>query len=169
MDYFYPLAVVGITGFVTYNFLHIVNYAIKAMLYSPGEGEIYKKFNPYLKTNNYFIKSPDRNFRLNYVKTPCFDVDVGFFVKNIKYDDVFMDNDVFEEKFSGEKIYNLHSYGMGVIEDVYHTKNIKRGNLYGFIKMLTEEEVYLFEIEEGPIDLVKVFEQYEEDLYIDVD
>lgn len=167
MDYFLPTVAIGIMGFAVYNCVAITNCCIRFLLYSPGQGEIYKKNNPYLKTTNYYIRNPEHDFRLNYVKTPCFDMDVGFFLSNIKFENKFISTKQFEEKYSKEKVYKLKNHGMGVINDIYHTNNIKKGQLYGFINIMTEDQIYIFIIEEGHVDIKSIFDQYEEELFVD--
>ena len=165
MDYFFPTLTLATLGVVTYNCEAIINYFIKFLLYYPGEGEIFKKVNPKIKVNSYHIRSPEHNFRLNYEKTPFIDLDVSFFINDIEYQDVFIERSEFEKKYGREKIYKLPAYGMGVINDVYYTKNIKKGKLYGFIEMLTDDTIYMFDVEEGIIDLKDIFLRYEEEVF----
>lgn len=163
--YFGTLIVAPITTLVVLNYQNIANYVIKSLHYSPGEGEIYKKSNPKTKVKNYYIKNPEHHFRLNYVKSPFFDMNMGFYKKDIDIKDSMMvSRDYFETKYKDEEYYKLVNYGMGFIDDVYETKNIKKGKLYGFMKCLTEDKVYLFVIEAGKIDLHQLFKDYENEL-----
>jgi len=167
MDYFFPTLTVATLGLAVYNYVAITNYFIRFLLHSPGQGEIIKKVNPKIKTTNYHIKSPEHDFRLNYIKTPCFDLDISFFVNDIEYENSFISISDFEKKYGDEKFYKLPNYGMGVIDDVYNTRNIKKGNLYGFIKIMTENRIYMFTVVEGLIDVKNIFDKYEDELFED--
>ena len=70
---------IPVVGFIAINYDKIANYLIKSLSYYPGEGEIYRKNNPKLKTNNFFIRNPEHDYRLNYIKTPSFDTSVCLF------------------------------------------------------------------------------------------
>ena len=159
------LIVVPVATLAIINYKNIVNYAIKSLQYFPGEGEIYKKSNPKTKVTNYYIKNPDHHFRLNYIKSPFFDMVIGFFKKdiNIKHN-MMVTRDYFDTNYKEEPNYQIKNYGMGFIDDVYETKNIKKGNLYGYVKCLTEDKVYLFIVEPGKIDFNILFKEYEDEL-----
>lgn len=133
----------------------IVNYTIKTMYYYPGEGEIFKV------KNRCYIKYPEGNIRLNYIKLPDIDNTVGLFYSAGTSDiDIEYSISEFKNKFGEEDIYLLQKYSTGIIDDVYHTKNIKKGDVYGFIKTPLEDNVYIFKLEEGIIDFEKVFKEY---------
>ena len=172
-NYFFyasTLILAPITTLIVFNYKSIVNFAIKSLQYNPGEGEIYKKSNFKTKVKNYYIKNPDHHFRLNYIKSPFFDMVIGFFIKDIdiKYN-MMVSRDYFQTKYKDQEFYKLFNHGMGFIDDIYETKNIKKGNLYGFMKCLTEDKIYLFVMEPGKIDLHKLFKDYEDELLNGID
>lgn len=165
MDYYYTGILVPIVGLVIYNISSITNYVIKALNYAPGEGEIYKKVNPRLKTTNYFIKNPDHGYRLNYLKKPNFDMSVYYFADNLDFEDnFFIHQDDFCKKYGKMQKIRLPEHGMGIIEDVYYTENFKRGPIYGCITSLTEDMIFMFKINEGQIDLKNIFYTYETEI-----
>lgn len=159
MYYFVTGFAIGLSSIITYNYKSITNYALKILEYYPGEGEIYKK------RKNYFIKNPERDLRLNYIKMPCFDINVYYFknIKAIKPQVGRIDKSIFYSIYEDVNFYKLRNKGTGIIEDVYYTNNLTDGDLYGYISSYTEEDIYIFKIEKGIIDLKKVFEEYLEE------
>ncbi len=155
---------IPVVGFIAINYDKIANYLIKSLSYYPGEGEIYRKNNPKLKTNNFFIRNPEHDYRLNYIKTPSFDTSVCLFKGDIEIQDTLITNLEFFNRYGHEKKVIMQSYYMGIIDDIYHTSNFKKGKVYGYIKSLTDNNVYLFVIEEGTIDFRKVFKDYEKEI-----
>lgn len=134
----------------------IFNYAIKFLDNRPGQGEILKK------RRDYFIKTKNENIKLNYIRSPTFDINVSYF---LDVDDLIIGKypkEEFLEKTKNLRRYNLMLKGTGVIEDVYRTTKIKKGSLYGYVDSFTEDSIYVFEIKEGMIDLRKVFNEFEE-------
>jgi len=135
---------------------HLVNYTFKAMYYYPGEGEIFK-----IK-NNCYIKHPGINLRLNLIRLPDIDNMVGLFYDDVEIKEENLTFEEFDKIYKDKDFYTLYKYSTGVINDVYHTKNIKKGKVFGFIKSPLDDDVYMFKIEEGLIDFEKIFEDYKE-------
>lgn len=157
-------------GLIIYKYQQITNYLIKSLNYYPGEGEIYKKQNPGTKKANYFIRNPNHDFRLNYITAPFFDMSIGLFTKDINIEEnIMVTRDFFDKNYKEQKKHNLVNWKNGFIVDIYDTKNIKKGNLYGYIKCLTEEKIYLFVVKEGIFDLNKIFKEYENELLNGID
>ena len=144
----------GIIATVAYNYKQISNYAIKLLEFYPGEGEVFKQ------RKDYYVRTPEVDIRLNYYKTPSFDINVCYFKTDETLATGKIDRESFVENYGNLKIYRLLNKGLGVIEDVYKTKNLVEGDLYGYISSYTEDDVYVFKIEEGLIDLDLVFEEY---------
>lgn len=163
--FFTPIAVV-----LSYNFNKIYDYLIKSLQYWPGEGEIYKKNNLKTKATCYYIRNPDRDIRLNYVKSPYFDMNIAIFKKDIDIkNQMFVSKDYFDVKYAQEEKIIVPNQGMGFIDDIYHTRNIKKGKLYGYIRCLTEDKVFMFIVEEGNFDLKIIFKDYEDEILNGVD
>ena len=150
---FVPLA-----AFAVYNYKLISNYVIKSLIYSPGEGEIIKK-----GKNKYYVKTPDYDFLLNYIKTPSFDMSVHFFKKDIEFEDKLISIEKFKEMFEKKESVRLQNHYMGIIDDIYHTSNFKKGKVFGYISSIMEDKIYLFVIEEGVIDFRNIFKEYEKE------
>lgn len=140
----------------------IVNYAIDSLMYSPGEGKIYSVMNPLTKRKQVYIKTPGDHFRLNFIKTPSLDMSVHLFKNNIELDaDKLMTRDVFNGLYKFYPAITLTEHSLGIIDDVYHTRNIKRGDVYGYISSITEDMIFVFKIREGAINFEDIFERYE--------
>ena len=146
----------GFVGFLAYNYKNVINYSLKFLEYNPGEGEIYKK------RKEYFLRTPGTDMRLNYHKTPFFDINVYYFKNDFVPETGKITKKDFIEKYGDLVIYKLLNVGMGVIEDVYYTRNLSKGDLYGYISSYTEDSIYIFKIQKGVIDLEKVFDEYRE-------
>jgi len=153
-------------GLTLFNFRKIsyffTNYFINYLCYKPGVGNICMKNYPSEKFTKYCVEVEDFELKLNYIKLPSLDTNVYFFKGDIKYDDKLMDHNDFLNNYGSLEIICPKTHGLGIIEDNYHTANIKKGKLYGYLEDLIEYEHYIFEIEEGPIDLRKVFKEYED-------
>ena len=129
---------------------------LKFLEYNPGEGEIYKK------RKEYYIRTPETDIRLNYHKTPFFDINIYYFKNNAILETGKISKADFIEKYKDLVVYKLLNVGMGVVDDVYYTKNLSKGDLYGYISSYTEDSIYIFKIEKGIIDLNLVFNEYKE-------
>jgi hypothetical protein len=149
---------IPVVGFMVINYDKIANYVIKSLYYSPGEGEIYKK-----GKNNFYIRNPEHDYRLNYIKTPSFDMSIHLFKKDIVVEDSSITFPDFVIKYGTEKTLRMENHYMGIIDDIYHTSNFKKGRVYGYIRSLTDDMIYIFVIEEGPIDFRKIFIDYEKE------
>ena len=140
----------------------VINYGINLMLYKPGEGKLYTEFNPFTKRKQIYIKNPERDIRLNFIKTPSLDMSVYIFEENVYWTaNRLINKDEFQLRYNNNSVIKLREHALGIIDDVYHTRNIKKGYLYGYISSMTEDLIYVFRIDEGLVNFHKIFEDYE--------
>lgn len=146
--------------FTTYYFLKILPKLCADLAdmvkYMPGQGKIYNH------GQDLYICNKEEDIRLNYIKARNLDMHVNLFLKDIEMPtDSILDKDDFNNRFKNQPIISLREFSLGFIDDIYHTKNIKHGNVYGYINCDTEDMIYVFKIEEGVIDFEKIFNEYE--------
>ena len=136
-DYF-SVAVITLTG---YYFLRILprlcNNLRDIVRYSPGEGKIYSY------GENFYIQNKEEDIRLNYIQGPNLDSHVYLFLKDIEMPkNNIINPEDFKENYGNQKVIPLREFSLGFIDDIYHTKNIKHGNVYGYISLMSIH--YLF-------------------------
>jgi hypothetical protein len=160
MDYVYYSGL-GILSLMIYNKDNIINYitSLKILKYYPGQGEIVVK-----GRNNYFIKTDEDDIRLNYIKSPECDLLVYLFKKDIVLGETLLSLKQLEENFKDIDTYQIKNHNMGIIDDVYHTENIKKGKVYGYIKSYIRGMAYIFVIEPGVIDFKKIFKNFKNEI-----
>jgi hypothetical protein len=116
--------------------------------------------------NNVSVQTSAGKLRLNYIKTPCIDLDVCFIenFENMNFENsLMMSSNDFKNNYPNIHYHPTTKFNFGIIGDILYPRDfMRKDKLVGFITSPFDDLYYIFVYENNEIiDYKKLFEQYE--------
>lgn len=149
-------------AYVFLNIKTITSYALDLMLYSPGTGKIYRKFDPRTKNKSFYVNTTAGPVRLPYHKTPSLEMEIFFFNDHVIEKNSLITIQKFQELYRDEKSTMIRPHDLGIMGDIYYPEDFRgKKAVSGYISNILEDFVFVFKFENEQIDYRELFNEYE--------